>query len=37
MNPAKRINAEEALKHAYFTEEMPKKCENRELPMPKVK
>ena len=33
LNPAKRITAAEALKHPYFTEEMPKMCEKGELPI----
>ena len=33
LNPNKRISAQEALQHPYFTEEEPKACQNSELPI----
>ena len=32
-NPKDRLGATEALQHPYFTEELPKACQNSELPL----
>ena len=33
LNPNKRISAGDALFHPYFIEELPKACQNHELPL----
>lgn len=35
LNPDKRITSEQALKHPYLSEELPRPCLNSELPLPK--